>query len=164
GVGGGGRVARAFLRSRGIRRQGPSRTTRGDVAVDNGKISSYSLPMGRRKKGSLLAIEVDILDAGLALRGAADEFHGFELAKQIAGGSSARRLTSHGTLYKALGRLEDRGLLASRWEDAARAADAGRPRRRLYHVTGEGERVLAGWRRTQRGSTGTLRPGVQGQP
>ncbi len=121
--------------------------------------------MGRRKKGSLLAIEVDILDAGLALRDRGDhEFHGFELAKQIAGDGSARRLTAHGTMYKALGRLEDRGLLASRWEDAARAVEAGRPRRRLYHVTGEGERVLAGWRRTHRTPSGTLRPGVQGQP
>lgn len=121
--------------------------------------------MGRRKKGTLLAIEADILDAGLALRGRGDdEFHGFELAKQIAAGSSARRLTAHGTLYKALGRLEDRGLLVSRWEDAARAVAAGRPRRRLYQVTGEGERALAGWRRAQQAPSGAMHPGVQGQP
>ena len=58
----------------------------------------------------------------------------------------SRSLTAHGTLYKALGRLEEFGLLASRWEDAAAAE--GRPRRRLYELTGQGaqaaERALAG--------------------
>ncbi|MBA3407463.1 MAG: helix-turn-helix transcriptional regulator, partial [Solirubrobacterales bacterium] len=53
------------------------------------------------------------------------------------GGS--RSLTAHGTLYKALSRLEEFGLLTSRWEDAA--AVEGRPRRRLYELTGQGARV-----------------------
>jgi len=53
------------------------------------------------------------------------------------GGS--RSLTAHGTLYKALGRLEEFGLLTSRWEDAAAAE--GRPRRRLYELTPRGARV-----------------------
>jgi PadR family transcriptional regulator, regulatory protein PadR len=99
--------------------------------------------MPRRKPGALLPIEVDILEAGLSRRrDENDEFHGFELAQQIAGG---RRLTAHGTLYKALGRLEDAGLLASRWEEEALATQEGRPRRRLYTVTGEGARRLAAW-------------------
>ena len=51
----------------------------------------------------------------------------------------SRALTGHGTLYKALGRLEAFGLLSSRWEAAAAAE--GRPRRRLYELTGEGARV-----------------------
>ena len=33
----------------------------------------------------------------------------------------SKALTAHGTLYKALGRLEDLGLLTSAWEDAAEA-------------------------------------------
>lgn len=103
--------------------------------------------MPRRKTGALLPIEVDILEAGLACkREGGDEFHGFELARSIAGGGAGRKLTSHGTLYKALGRLEDAGLLASRWEDAELAHQDGRPRRRLYTVTGLGERRLAAWR------------------
>ena len=52
--------------------------------------------------------------------------------------SASRALTAHGTLYKALGRLEEFGLLGSRWEDAA---PEGRPRRRLYELTGQGVRV-----------------------
>jgi PadR family transcriptional regulator, regulatory protein PadR len=67
-------------------------------------------------------------------------FHGFGLARTMRERRGARSLTAHGTLYKALGRLEDFGLLKSRWEDASAAAE-GRPRRRLYELTGEGARV-----------------------
>ena len=46
-------------------------------------------------------------------------FHGFGLAHEMREHRGSRALTGHGTLYKALGRLEEFGLLASRWEDAA---------------------------------------------
>ena len=42
-----------------------------------------------------------------------------------------------GSLYPILGRLEDRGWLASRWEDIDPAAE-GRPRRRYYRLTADG--------------------------
>ena len=97
----------------------------------------------RRKRGVLLPIEVSILEAGLLLRDQGqDEFHGFLVAKEMRERDAARRLTAHGTLYKALDRLERGGLLESRWEDPAIAAEEGRPRRRLYRVTGLGERAL----------------------
>lgn len=101
------------------------------------------LPTMRRKRGVLLPIEVSILEAGLLLRDQGqDEFHGFLVAKEMRERDAARRLTAHGTLYKALDRLERGGLLESRWEDPAIAAEEGRPRRRLYRVTGLGERAL----------------------
>jgi PadR family transcriptional regulator PadR len=119
--------------------------------------------MPRRKPGALLPIEVAILEAAVAAqRRGAPEFHGFELAKALVVGAAARSLTSHGTLYKALGRLEDRGLLASRWEDPAVAAGDGRPRRRLYEVTGAGERALATWRRQQPRTARGGEPGLAG--
>lgn len=90
--------------------------------------------MPRRRAGSLLPLEVEILEQGLAT----GEFHGFAVAKALAGGT--QRLTAHGTLYKALSRLEAAGLLASRWEDPP---PEGRPRRRLYVVTGAGARAVA---------------------
>jgi PadR family transcriptional regulator PadR len=40
-----------------------------------------------------------------------------------------------GTLYPILGRLADRGLLETRWEDDS---PEGRPRRHLYRLTAEG--------------------------
>lgn len=91
-----------------------------------------------------MPLEAEILDAGLQLRrGGDDSFHGFALAKVIARGEGGSALTAHGTLYKALGRLEKAGLLESDWEDADTAAVAGRPRRRLYSVTGAGQLALA---------------------
>ena len=93
--------------------------------------------MARRKPGTLLPLEAEILEAALSIV-ASDEapFHGFGLAQSLREQSGSRSLTGHGTLYKALGRLEEFGLLTSRWEDAAAAE--GRPRRRLYELTRQG--------------------------
>jgi len=89
-------------------------------------------------------LEVSVLQAALQLRGrGVDEAHGFLLAKEMRHGRRARRLTAYGTLYKALDRLERAGYLASRWEDPDIAARDGRPRRRFYRVTLEGEGALA---------------------
>ncbi len=98
----------------------------------------------RRKKGALVALEIEILEAALELRrrGTA-EAHGFLLAKEIREEHHARRLTAYGTLYKALDRLERAGYLASRWEDPMVAAAEGRPRRRFYRVTLAGEGAYA---------------------
>jgi DNA-binding PadR family transcriptional regulator len=82
--------------------------------------------------------------AGLDLgRRGVSEFHGFAVARHMAAIGEAHQLTAHGTLYKALGRLEAAGLLESRWEEADLALAEGRPRRRFYRVTGAGERALA---------------------
>jgi PadR family transcriptional regulator PadR len=96
--------------------------------------------MPRRKPGTLLPLETEILEAALSmLRSGQATFHGFGLAQTMREQSGSRSLTAHGTLYKALSRLEDFGLLTSRWEDAAVAE--GRPRRRLYELTRQGARV-----------------------
>ena len=73
------------------------------------------------------------------LRSGQATFHGFGLALTMRTASRSRSLTAHGTLYKALARLEEFGLLTSRWEDATAAE--GRPRRRLYELTGHGALV-----------------------
>lgn len=112
--------------------------------LTNGQISSYKRGMVRRRAGELLGIEVAILHAGLEWqRGESGPFHGFAIARLVQEQQDARRLTAHGTLYKALARMERDGLLSSSWEDPDRAADEGRPRRRLYEVTGAGEVALA---------------------
>jgi DNA-binding PadR family transcriptional regulator len=47
---------------------------------------------------------------------------------------------SSGTMYPLLGRFEDAGLLESKWEDRD-PQDLGRPRRRLYRLTGAGAKA-----------------------
>jgi DNA-binding PadR family transcriptional regulator len=87
---------------------------------------------------------MEILEVALAgLRSGHDSFHGFGLAQSMRATRESRSLTAHGTLYKALSRLEELGLLTSGWEDAAAAE--GRPRRRLYELTRRGaEQAVAG--------------------
>ena len=94
----------------------------------------------RRKKDTLIPVELSILAACLGLKSrGVDEVHGFLIAKQISDQQGARMLTAHGTLYKALGRMEKAGLLKRRWEDPVAAADEARPRRRLYRITAQGQ-------------------------
>lgn len=47
-----------------------------------------------------------------------------------------------GTVYPVLSRLERDGLVKSSWEDEERAAAEGRPARRYYEVSGEGQVAL----------------------
>ncbi len=65
-----------------------------------------------------------------------------------------------GTLYPILGRLADRGLLETRWEESPLD---GRPRRHLYRLTAAGAaraaEVLAA---EARPATRRARPAVQG--
>ncbi len=98
----------------------------------------------RRKPGSIVSLERDILDAAMTLRARGlAEAHGYLLAKTIGDGAEAKRLTAYGTLYKALDRLERAGYLESRWESPDYAAEAARPRRRFYRITTMGEQALS---------------------
>ena len=97
----------------------------------------------RRKPGAIIGVEQSILVAGARLQAESGEFHGYSLAKEMRDAEQARRLVSHGSLYKALDRLENAGLVTSRWEDAESAFDEGRPRRRLYRLTTNGLAALA---------------------
>ncbi len=115
--------------------------------------------MARRKPGTLLPIEIAVLEAGIEVaRGPDPDFHGFAIARVIQEREGARRLTAHGTLYKALGRMETAGLLESHWEDPTLAVDEGRPRRRLYRVTPLAAASLARARAVERSTD--LRPGL----
>ena len=48
-----------------------------------------------------------------------------------------------GTVYPALRRLEQEGMISSKWEDASEAAQDGRPPRRLYELCDFGAEHLA---------------------
>ena len=119
--------------------------------------------MPRRKPGTLLPLEREILDAALsAQRSGQASFHGFALAQTMREVRGSRALTGHGTLYKALGRLEELGLLTSRWEDPAAAE--GRPRRRQYELTGHGARVAREAAGADADRAAGHRPRVAGEP
>ncbi len=111
----------------------------------------------RRKADQLIPLEISILEAAVAFqhRGTT-AFHGFLLAKVIKTASDRRLLTAHGTLYRALHRLERAKLIKAFWEDPHEAAAERRPRRRLYRLTALSEVVLRR-ARAQHGAGGKLR-------
>ena len=94
----------------------------------------------RRKPGALVPLETAIcLSATAMKRRGTTEFHGYDLARQLADETSRRFLTAYGTLYRALARLEQMGLLRSRRENPEIAARENRPIRRIYTLTALGE-------------------------
>ncbi len=98
----------------------------------------------RRKQGTLLPIELAILDVCASRSLNRDpECHGFLIASLVKGMQNAKLLTAYGTLYRALSRLEKAGFLTSRWEDISSLAGESRPRRRLYRITDAGSKALA---------------------
>src|SRR6476469_5164232 len=106
--------------------------------MDSEQISAYTTGM-RRKAGVLLPIEDAILRAAIRLwRTGSAEFHGYDIAKHLAEHAAQRSLTAHGTIYRALSRLERIGLVESHWEDPQIAAKENRPGRRLYVLNGKG--------------------------
>jgi PadR family transcriptional regulator PadR len=61
-----------------------------------------------------------------------------------------------GTVYPALRRLADRGMLSSEWEDRSDAHDDKRPPRRYYELTPEGSFMLAEARAKFRGISAAI--------
>src|SRR5258707_11973730 len=88
---------------------------------------------GEMLKGHLDMIVLAALAAGPA--------HGYAVIEEIRRKSKQAFDLPEGTIYPALHRLEQAGLLASRWV----IAESGR-RRRVYALTRRGERALAGHR------------------
>lgn len=65
---------------------------------------------------------------------------------------------SGGSVYKILRRVERRGFVEGRWEDAAVAEAERRPRRRYYDLTPTGEEALDAALRRFRILTGDVLP------
>jgi PadR family transcriptional regulator PadR len=97
--------------------------------------------MGRRKQGTLLPLEVHILEIVEESKLAGRPAYGFSLANTLAA-KDGTMLAAHGTLYKALSRLSDAGYLEAEWESPEIAEREGRPRRRLYSITAPGKAAL----------------------
>src|SRR6516162_11420292 len=113
-------------------------------------------------EGEMLKGHLDmIVLAALASAGSA---HGYAIIEEIKRRSGGAFDLPEGTVYPALHRLEQAGLLASRWV----TADSGR-RRRVYALTRRGARALierrAVWQRFSEAIGGLLAgAGPRGSP
>jgi PadR family transcriptional regulator PadR len=72
------------------------------------------------------------------------EKYGFELARELA--ARGRIIAGEGTLYPLLARLRRNGLVETSWQES----NAGPPRR-YYHLTSDGEKALASFKRQWQG-------------
>lgn len=106
--------------------------------------------MGKSYLSYTMALILQVLDHGYR--------HGFDIMT-ITGLAS-------GTVYPALRRLEDSGLVVSKWERPAIAQAAQRPPRKYYEVTKPGQTALVEARQrfrllTQIGPLATNKPARQ---
>lgn len=101
---------------------------------------------GEAIKGHLDLLLLTLIEAGAA--------HGYAIAERLRGASNGTFDLADGTIYPALRRLSDSGLVTSRWSD-----ENGR-RRRVYALTAKGRRALkqerANWERFERGMRAVL--------
>jgi DNA-binding PadR family transcriptional regulator len=91
------------------------------------------MPAQQRRPPTLSPKETLILE--LLVR--KSELYGLQLV------AASRGRLKRGTVYVTLGRMEDKGYIASRLDDAP--PDAGGLPRRLYEPTALGRRVLDAW-------------------
>jgi PadR family transcriptional regulator, regulatory protein PadR len=84
-------------------------------------------------RGHLEMLILSALDQGTA--------HGLEVLRRLeAGGGGLLRL-KEGSIYPALYRLEQAGLVIADWEEETKGRRGAR--RRLYRLTGKGSKALA---------------------
>lgn len=68
------------------------------------------------------------------------EAHGFEVMRRLEKAGCGALRMKEGSLYPALYRLEEQGLLKGRWDESD--DDRRGPRRKLYKITRKGKRKL----------------------
>ena len=103
------------------------------------------------------------MDRGQTVKGHLDTFvlaaishganYGYAIAEWLRTQSDGTFDLPDGTIYPALRRLEDKGFLKSRWEAT------GERKRKVYSLTGKGERALADGKREWRvfrGAVGSI--------
>lgn len=66
--------------------------------------------------------------------------HGYDLIEQLERFGFDTKTQDVGAIYRTLRKLENNGMVASRWE-----AGGSGPAKRLYEVTGEGKEFLEEW-------------------
>ena len=69
------------------------------------------------------------------------EAHGLEIIRRLETAGSGALILKEGTLYPALYRMEDNGLVKAEWEDTPERTRG--PRRRIYRLSPKGKKKLA---------------------
>ena len=84
-------------------------------------------------RGHLETLILSMLDQG--------EAHGLELIRRLQEAGCGALHLKEGSLYPALYRLENAGLVEATWEEETKGRRGAR--RRIYHLTAKGTKALA---------------------
>jgi DNA-binding PadR family transcriptional regulator len=84
-------------------------------------------------RGHLETLVLSVLEEGNA--------HGLEILRRVLDAGCGSLRLKEGSLYPALYRLENEGLVDAHWEETTRGRRGGR--KRIYHLTKKGTRALA---------------------
>lgn len=93
----------------------------------------------------MLRGHLDLMVLSVLERG---EAHGYEIVQRLDSLAEGSLQLKEGTLYPALYRLEETGLIRARWESGT--GERRGPRRRIYRLTPKGNGELARQRDTWR--------------
>jgi DNA-binding PadR family transcriptional regulator len=89
-------------------------------------------------RGDVLRGHLETLVLSALRRGGA---HGFEILRRLEEAGSGALNLKEGSLYPALYRMEQAGVIKGQWEDGATTRRG--PRRRIYRLTAKGRRRFA---------------------
>ena len=117
-------------------------------------LDPYRDGMPRRAAGALVPLERDLLR--LLAEEPDGDWYGVAISRALSD-REATKLLGHGTLYKALDRLERAGCVDSAWE-LGDASVLGRPLRRLYRIAAAGQRMLANNEQASTAASALRRP------
>ncbi|MEW4486862.1 helix-turn-helix transcriptional regulator [Thalassoglobus sp. JC818] len=107
---------------------------------------------GNQVRGHLETMILSILESEAA--------HGFEVVKRLCAAGNGALELKEGTVYPVLYRLEDAGLIRSKWEKETTGRRG--PRRKIYQLTKRGERQLNAGRAQWKSFVETIGPIVGG--
>lgn len=88
---------------------------------------------GDQLRGHLETMILSVLDRG--------EAHGLEILRRLEDAGCGALKLKEGSLYPALYRLENAGLIEAEWEEETKGRRGAR--RRIYHLTRAGTKALA---------------------
>jgi PadR family transcriptional regulator, regulatory protein PadR len=100
--------------------------------------------MAKKKEGAVVILSATEEDILTVIWGYTQGVYGLDILSRInkANKQTNRREIGVGSLYPALKRMEQQGLITGRWGESASGEESGGARRRYYAISSEGETAL----------------------
>jgi PadR family transcriptional regulator, regulatory protein PadR len=100
--------------------------------------------MAKKTEGAVIILSATEEDILTVIWGHAQGVYGLDILNRInkANKETNRREIGVGSLYPALKRMEQQGLMSGRWGEEALGEESGGARRRYYKISADGEKAL----------------------